>query len=1345
MDSTNRRWYHEDMDNTKPKLPKLPPLITTQYHGEGFRKEKVSIGWPQMSPSPITPISTPTSQVRSPPRSHPEPPARRPPPPPLPSNVNARGLSTPTTFRSPNQFNSVSSPSSTNSRNYASYRSPFVGEDDLRYEVSSASVANNTSVYKSPFIGDASNTIIKDIRHDSSSSNFRPESASTLMSNSFASELGNDSLPSITYVNNEPIDDMTRTMKALPALPARKNINVLTNSQAHYESSSPLTDKFLRESANESDFYKPPPPLSASLRTPSDGRTISGSVSSYYSNSNYAFNDESARQSSFNSIVGGKPLQQVPSITAPTQPFSIDFLDENKLYQCYRVSLLSDIYEWLLKVYFEWFNEYVFPKISFFQMVQLLLEFQLPTSCDQDVVDSNVDKIIDSLVSQGAVRFQADTEKNSNDEMTFIVAGLNVQGVFTELLDCYSYEGKQLAEAQDNGCYCPRCPAKFMKEIRPNLKLSEIINKSVGVWTDYWKLTADELSEISPREVKRQSFIFDLILLEERSLNLANAATEIYGKKFHASFLPQDPNFSQLAFDPFVPLIELHKEYLLSPIFGKLKTRGKFIDGVGKIYLKWCNEAREAYLHYAESMATVHEIINWEKMHNTKFAQWLKEIDNSPEITRSKLYHDVIFFGGFFKSLQNMPVTLNSILKCTDQSMEDYEYLKMAISDIENLNAVVDQVHGIAVDQRKVVRFSRQLIVGNRSNSSTISYVNINEDGKGASVSGQDKLDLKLNEKSRRLLKSGTVFKKRELWLEGSPLFIVLLDNYFLITETVNKGNEKKYKLSERPIPIDYLSLETKEKEFNASQLTTYNLNDLEGSSYVNDTKPNESLTTPVSMVKPHLVHAANSMPFISKGLHHSTTAYTLDETSENWDSTASFKVRNTATNESFTFLTATLDERDSWVAAIVMCFRKHNSNDLHVFGLKCLTDMFSYDENQAPTNLPVAPEGSVIDIALKKYYTAYPGLQAPLNADVSCSVKFSYEGKAFILCGVNHGIYMTISDNLTSWKRILTLSKVTRMQINTKLGLLFVLADRKLCYFNLPSVLCAYYNSSEYLVNNQLIGILLNEKITFFKVADDFGNSRHLFYERKGKITILTPEFDRLSKTFKFFKIYKEFKLPSSSGIASLDVKDIIIFKKSFIVCSSKGSLLFNESFNDDGMILPSFLNDSSFTGRHHHFTHYPFKSTMETSSKKNSSKQKMAEYVKIDLVNNKTAPICCFQISSDDFIIVYDEAVIKINRQGEIPDWKTDILVLDFYCTGATLNNEFLILVGDNLIQIYDFNYLGNIVNNKLSKLAPIQIIKGKKVKLINSQINEDAVIVLSHPNIAGRQLVLEFYQDK
>lgn len=1311
---------NDELDTIKMKLPQLPPLNrvgsfikTGMSNNQHIKTTKLSFEiWENTLPSTA-------SRYRRP-------------PPPLPPKFSSDTSQLIVDYSKNTPQNTLPIPS--NSKKIASrnslHNTSSIGENKLLSMKKSTIVHNN--IYSSPFVGDNTGTIVKQRKRSSSSSSSRSPQRPGLPARALSSIIVPGNIPTPSVIFNIPLNKNTHLMKTLPSLPPKEKVDIYPRRIEPQVS----LNNFNITSPKNPPFYRPPPSLSKNdLRNISD-RTISESMSSFYSSSNYTFNNtnEFPRHSSFNSILGNKPLHQIPSVTAPTQPFSIELLDEKKLYQCYTVYNLSDIYEWLLKIYFEWFNEYVFGKIDFFQLVQLLLEFQLPNYCDQDLIDTNVDRIIESFVLQKAVRFEPDIENENNDEITIIVAGLNVQGVFTDLLPCYSHNHKY--NSSYSTCYSSKCFSTVVKDSRSELKLSEIINKSVGVWTEYWKLSPEELAEINLREVKRQSFIFDLIILEERSLNLANAAIEIYGSNFDPSLLPNNPNFASMAFDIFIPLIELHKEFLLEPMFWKLKTKGKFIDGVGKIYLKWCNEAKKIYFQYTESMAGVHEIIMWEKAHSTKFAYWLKQLDNSPEIARSKLYHDVVFFGGFFKSLQNIPVTLRSIWKNTDPSIDDYEYLKMAINEIENLNILVDRIHGAASDNRKIVRFSKQLVSSNSNN--TIGYININEEITGVSLN-PDKIDLKLTEKTRKLFKEGILYKKRDLWLDPSPLYSILLDNYFLITEIITKGNDKKYKLIERPIPIDYLSLETKEGLHFSKLISQETLENV--SPGLKQQLLSEHPLPSYLVSESNFSNVINTISYIPRVRYYSSANMNSLDDSE--DTTYSFKIRNTATNESFTFLTNTLDERDSWLAAIIKCVKYVNSNQEPIFKLQCLCDIFSYDERQAPTNLPVTPEGSVIDMALKNFYADGNHSLKPISGDVNCTVKFTHESVPFVLCGVNHGIYMTLINEPNRWKRILNLSKVTRMEINTKLGLLLVLADKKLCYFTIPSILGSYYDSYKYLANNQIVGIILREKVNFFKIAEDFGNSKQLFYERKSKIIVLTPEFDRVDKQFKFFKMYKEYKLPTSNnGLLTADINDIVIFKNSFIVCSSKGALLYNNAFNDFSIPLPSMLNDKEIISHHSLHSYHPFKTTVESSSKKDSSKQKMVEYVRIDIITNKTKPIGCFQLSSTDFILIYDEAVIKINKSGEISNWKEDILVLDFYCTSASMNNEFLILVGDNLVQIYDFNYSGNIVNNKLSKLTPVQIIKGKKMKLISSQRQEDTVIVLSHPTIPGRQLLLGFY---
>lgn len=1113
-------------------------------------------------------------------------------------------------------------------------------------------------------------------------------------------------------------------------------------------------------------------PLPPPLWTMRNSSQNSSSVQNFYSGSHYTFNNSNARSNSYSSLLGGKPLPQAPSITAPTQPFMIEALDENKLYQCYTVYKLSDIYEWILKIYFEWFNECVFEKINFFQIVQLLLEFQMPASFDQDTIDSNVDKILKSLIYQNAVRFEWDGDQ----EIAVVVAGLEISGIMTELLSCYSFfDSIYGLEENKDFCYAFTCPHRYAKEQRQEIKLSELINKSVGLWTEYWKITPEEIAEINPKEVQKQSFIFDLIVLEERSLNIGNAATQIYGREFDSWLLPDEPNFASLAFDIFQPLIQIHKDYVLSPIFWKIKTRGKFIDGIGKIYLKWCHEAREAYLRYAVAMATVHEVISWEKQNSTPFALWLIAIDNTPEITRSKLYHDVIFFGGFFKTLQNLPITLSSILKNTDPSVEDYEYLTMAIADVEKLNSDVDKLHGDAVDKRRLVRFSRQLILGSNG---ILAYANVGPKSKDTSENGfnnvvansdDTKRDHKkningafnaehlhqtdtikrrllidefffgLSDPERRLVMSGNALKKRDLWLEPTPVYIVLLDNCFLITEETSKSQTKRFKLIERPIPIEYLNLE---KRRDPSEITkgtnsfkSLALKDLKG-----DTSTHVS---PMVSVRPTLKNAAKSI-YSSAAPYDSKKTAISNALPNNME--YAFKVRNSATTDSYTFQVSSKEELNIWTNSFISCFKvKSKSLGDVPFKFDILSTQFAYMEKNAPVNLSVAPEGSDLDLAMRKYSQTTFGIYEhgtgnTIVAKIYTTLHMSVDSRIYLLVATNSGILMrNLSDAKTGFFNVLQCSEAKRLEVNTKLGLLLVLDGKRLCYFNLASIIGAYYDATGLLPDKKIVGVVVDDKVGYFKIAEDFANSRHLIYERKNRIILMTPEFDHISKVFKHFKLYKEYKITCPGNtLTSLEIEDIVTFKKCFLVCTSKNVVMFHDSFGDEGFLLPSFRNDVDI-GKHGYAN--PFKSVRDPSSsmaKRAGVRYSRLEEVQRNISGQKARPVTCLKVPfSDIYLIVYDEAVLKINKYGEVCDWKIDIMVLDFCCTGATMCNFYLILFGDNLFQIYNLKELNR---KKLTDLLPVQIFNGKKIQLVSSEKTGKATMVLSHPKITNRQLLLE-----
>lgn len=1151
-----------------------------------------------------------------------------------------------------------------------------------------------------------------------------------------------------------PIRTMNRRPPPPPSLNTSPQNKLRFQEKMDNTSSDDVEDATLLVSSQSfqdpsklSDIFPRPPPVPTTMRNISGLSRMSESIESYYSDANYSFNNSSARHSSYNSLLGGKPLELAPSVIIPTQPFDISALTENKLYQCYSVYRLSDIYEWILKVYFEWFTEYIFGQFEFYQMIQRLLEFQIPNTFDQDIIDSNVDRIINSLLKQNAIRFEPNSAGDTDDhgvhqdeDISVVMPGLDIQGILTELLPCYSFDDT-IQNDLHMKCYSTTCQTMSMTvSKRKDISFSNIIHKSIGVWADFWHLTSEDLDNINPRDVQKQSFIFDLIMLEERSLNMANAAVEIYGREFDLNLLPDEPEFAPLAFDVFKPLIELHTEFLLNPITWKIETKGKFITGIGKLYLKWCREAHDSYIIYAKAMATVHEILKYEKKRKSKFANWLTTIDNTPEITRSKMYHDVIFFGGFFKSLQNLPITLESILKNTDASDEDYEPLKLAIQEVKKLNSDVDKAHGEAIDHRNLIRFSKQLIFDTRKQENTTGYANLSTPSlnEERTVIGhtliEDKLDLGLINNERKLIFAGPLLKKREVWLESLSVYVALLDNYMLITEITVKDKKKWYKLVERPIPIDYLSVETRRpldetRNFGNDQSAT-------------SARPERLGQTPLTASRPNFLNSA-----VSKTLYNSETGNDSESGpayKDNNDAFLTFKIRNTATNESFTFLASSTEDKEKWINSILGTVQKAKERIQTVFDFEILSTRFAYSEKDAPVSLPVAVEGSEMDIALKTYDTKRKeDIIFPLVSNVTTSTIFNYEGKRFLLVASNYGILARLEDGTDRpFQLVIQCKSVTMLETNDKLSLLFVLDNHNLLYFSLASILGAYYDKNKYLCDNSIIGIVIKDKVNCFKFAEDFGNSKHLLFERKGRVYVLTPEFDPITKRTKYFKEYKQYKLPSSLiSIESLKVTRIIPFKKSFLVCTSKGFILFLDQFGDDGMNIPIMSEDgklseiSSSSRQNKSGLQY---NTSETDST-DTVKSQTVEHILKDVSNHRTIPLNCFQLNNNtSFILVYNKVLIKINCYGMLEDWRNDILTLDFNCTNAIIFETYLILISESLVHVYDINKATTL---PLNKLIPSQIIKGKKIQLLNTAPDDpDVILNLSHPNIPNRQLLLK-----
>lgn len=913
-----------------------------------------------------------------------------------------------------------------------------------------------------------------------------------------------------------------------------------------------------------------------------------------------------------------KDLPALPdSLNLPSLPFSSYSLMASHFKECENVQFLSEIFKWSVNLVNEWSEGLMISRSEYKRSLKLMISNNAP-KLNSFVIDNNIEAIVNSFETQNAIYF------DHNDNVHFM-ENINVTGVLPHLTGCYS---KSHSISSLYQCYSPRCSLTIYQPPIPTIPAQESGVNKLGEWTTYWNITEQDLVEMDEAEVKKQSHIFELIRQQQNIINLGELQIKEYGQSFKnetPQLLPDVNKFYNDAFNSVKPLIDIHRKFLLEPLLNKINTQGKFITNIGELFLAWATAATVPYLKYTEKLATVRELIKFEKSRQSRFAEWLYRVDQRPSVTQSSLDHNRIFFSGFIGHTQLLSLALSSVYKRTKETDIDHVLLKKAIDEINKLNRKIDEMQDSALQNRHL-----RLLAGRLTWKNNI-LTN----------------DLKLAEPTRRLIKEGAVTRKREKYFT-STYYLILLDNYLLITEPTK---DEHYKISEKPIPIEFLQIET--KDFGS----TSNVNlGTEGESYP-------------------------------------------------------FKVRYTGQHASYTFYAESLQDRDSWFHSINQVQSKKVKNSIfEPFKITILSDQFAYEQGEQPQKLPLLAAGSNIDTALKSFESDYgqtldarnPVIPRPLMfSEVLCGTTFHFQERTFYALGLNFGLYMTEVENPKGWKRVLELTKIT--QLEQLDSLMVVLADKALYYFNVISLLLNYYDQN---FDGQIVGEKLSKRdVTFFKIGTYY-NTKLLFL-MKGSIStvgsrfkVLMPIYDTFG-VFQYFQLYKKFQYASETF-------NISVFNSMFVLHSSKGFEILSFQILNESQPIPKFIESMKKP-----------KTEIDLIKKKlNSSSAKPLSMIKV------------FQ--KPQFYLIYDSFAIVIDTIGQLIS-NNFIFPFKFKCSRICLKENFLICIGEDIVEVFDLNYddaLG------FQKFDPVQIIRGKDIKLIDGA---DAKIVMAHPKLSGRQLVI------
>lgn len=775
-------------------------------------------------------------------------------------------------------------------------------------------------------------------------------------------------------------------------------------------------------------------------------------------------------------------VQTALPLDLPSLPFLASSLTDTHLKHCFDLWSLLKLFDWCKNLKF-WFNAPI-PKEELTKALVMLVRRRYSRLSIQ-LIEDNVEVIETEFLNNGCMTY----ETVGNDVYVELNPSATISGVMTQLSLCYltKYNHRKTesnkALKKGHACYltyCPREPHKAhqapaLHQITTPTAMRPDGTSELGAdWVDHWHVTKEELQETSESTQKRQFHIFDLIKAEQRVVNRGRIIVEVYGDSFVSQrppLLDTSDKFYEDAFLTVIPIVEIHRKYLLEPMVARLRTT-KYISSITDLYLTWIHEAYVPYLKYVDRMVDVRDVIDHElKVKKTlRFATWITQMDSDPRVTAFKLDHGRLFGPSFLADIMNLPITLKEIQKYTAETDPEYRRLDKVIKMVKKLIDKFNLMQARATRIREVANLANSLIWRGR----------------------EAQIDFSAPE--RALIKQGQVSKKRDMWL-NLYLYLILFDNYILITDEIKDAPGRRFKVTEEPIALSFLLVE---------------------------------------------IAAGTEFGATDTGNAGDTVFYP-------------FKIRNISIDELYTFYTNLAQERQEWLTAVQEAQAKFFAQvKLHEpFSLRCILDAaFSHDKEDVPHKLPIYPKNSVLDLALQEVSAVYPGkLPMPLMySKVNVTETFTRDGKRYTLVGLGYGVFMSETTQVRGWVRVLELRSVTQLKVLEEFNVVVVLADRVLQYYRLDSLFAVFKGTA-----NKTIGQKLSKQyVSFFKVGHQKGLTL-LFYCKQKVLSsgyffkVMVPKFDDASGTMEHFEEHRKFNIQA-------ECYNLTIFNNTFLIHTVKG-----------------------------------------------------------------------------------------------------------------------------------------------------------------------------------------------
>ncbi|KAI0706017.1 CNH domain-containing protein [Cerioporus squamosus] len=365
-------------------------------------------------------------------------------------------------------------------------------------------------------------------------------------------------------------------------------------------------------------------------------------------------------------------------------------------------------------------------------------------------------------------------------------------------------------------------------------------------------------------------------------------------------------------------------------------------------------------------------------------------------------------------------------------------------------------------------------------------------------------VDLDLANPTRQVLHAGPLLRQNDpLKRSWKELWVILFDNYLVMTKPKGKGNDIRYVVWKPPVRLEFLQLSsntirpvqrsnTFSRMMRSGRDSTDGLSSLEH--ILDSITPNSSSGSSAN--------GANYYPlsFYCHGKH----------------------------GGSYTLYASTLDERNDWRRRFreAIAARKATQAEEGVFRVETITSEIASTQD-APAH--------------------QPGL---VTGRISCTLPFtSRDGRNLVAIGSEDGVWIGLPDQPESIQRVISLKFVHQIAFLEEHGFFVLLADKILYAIHIESIVHTQGEDA----GNPAYGLRKlsgqERHVHFFSVGRQAGRTLVVWKHKKGLDSVFRVlEVQPPSAGLDRFKVYKDFFVPSDShDLLFLKTKVCILCPRGF------------------------------------------------------------------------------------------------------------------------------------------------------------------------------------------------------